>query len=258
MGILSGKTVLMMGVSNKRSIAWGIAQACYKQGAKLAFTYQGDRQQESLQELLGEHMKDEGFYMVSCDVSNDDEVAEAFAKIKENVGVLHGVTHSIAFAKTEDLSGEYVNTSRDGFLLAQNISAYSLVITAKHARPLMTEGGSFLTLTYLGGERVVENYNVMGVAKASLDASVRYLANDLGKDKIRVNEISAGPIRTVSAKAVQDFNRIVHVLEERSPLRRTTDAEEVGDVAAFLFSDLARGVTGENIHVDGGFHILGF
>jgi enoyl-[acyl-carrier protein] reductase I len=258
MGLLDGKTLLIMGVGNKRSIAWGIARACYRQGARLAFTYQGDKQRENLEELVAEHMPGEQCFMVQCDVTSDEDIDRAFSALRENVGVIHGLAHCIAFAKTEELQGEYVNTSRDGYLLAQNVSAYSLVAVARAVRPLMTEGGGIVTLTYLGGERVVENYNVMGVAKAALDASVRYLANDLGKDNIRVNAISAGPIRTVSAKGVHDFNRILKTLAERAPLRRNTDQEEVGDVAAFLFSDLARGVTGEVIHVDAGFHVLGF
>lgn len=179
-----------------------------------------------------------------------------FSRNKNQVGTIHGVAHCIAFANREDLEGEFVDTSRDGFLLAQNISAYSLTAVAKEARPLMTEGGSIITLTYLGGERVVTNYNVMGVAKASLDASVKYLANDLGKDGIRVNSISAGPIRTLSAKGIRGFNSVLNQIEEKAPLQRTVTQEEVGDTALFLFSDLSRGITGENIHVDAGFHIL--
>ncbi|MGQ0438098.1 enoyl-ACP reductase FabI, partial [Bacillus sp. B-TM1] len=180
-----------------------------------------------------------------------------FETIKQEVGTIHGVAHCIAFANRDDLKGEFVDTSRDGFLLAQNISAFSLTAVAREAKKVMTEGGNILTLTYLGGERVVKNYNVMGVAKASLEASVKYLANDLGQHGIRVNAISAGPIRTLSAKGVGDFNSILREIEERAPLRRTTTPEEVGDTAVFLFSDLARGVTGENIHVDSGYHILG-
>jgi enoyl-[acyl-carrier protein] reductase I len=258
MGILADKTILIMGVANKRSIAWGIAQACHREGANLIFTYQSDRERGNIEALVQEHMPNQDAFLVQCDVSDDEDVKQAFVKISEKTPVLHGLAHCIAFAKREELQGEYVNTSRDGYLLAQNISAYSLVAVAREARPLMTEGASMVTLTYLGGERVVENYNVMGVAKAALDANVRYLATDLGKDNIRVNAISAGPVRTVSAKGVGDFNKIVHVMEERSPLRRATNQEEIGDVAAFLFSSLGRGVTGEIIHVDGGFHVLGF
>lgn len=193
--------------------------------------------------------------VLPCDVTNDEDIKKCFAEIKNRVGVIHGLAHCIAFANKEDLSGDYVDTSRDGYLLAQNISSYSLTAVAREAKELMTDGGSIVTMTYLGGERVVTNYNVMGVAKAALEASVRYLAADLGKYGIRVNSISAGPIRTLSAKGISDFNSILKVIEERSPLRRTTTQEEVGDTAVFLFSDMSRGITGENIHVDSGFHI---
>lgn len=258
MGLLTGKNILVMGVANKRSIAWGIAQACHREGARLIFTYKSEREGDNVRELLAENMPDANYPVVACDVSDDVALADSFSEIGKQVGVIHGLAHCIAFAKTEELQGEYVNTSRDGYLLAQEVSAYSLVAVAKQARQLMTEGGGIVTMTYLGGERVVENYNVMGVAKAALDASVRYLAADLGKDNIRVNAISAGPIRTLAAKAVGGFNRIIHVLEERAPLRRTTNIEEVGDTAAFLLSDYARGVTGDVLHVDAGFHVIGF
>jgi len=252
---LAGKTFVVMGVANKRSIAWGIARSLHNAGARLIFTYAGERIESSVRELA-DSLESDGTLVLPCDVTSDDAIAICFAKIKEAVGTIHGLAHCIAFAKTEELKGEFVNTSRDGFLLAQNISSYSLTAVAKEARGLMTEGGSIVTLTYLGGERAIPNYNVMGVAKASLDASVRYLAADLGKDGIRVNSISAGPIRTLSAKAIGEFNSILNEIEERAPLRRTTSPEEVGDTALFLFSDLSRGITGENIHVDSGFHIL--
>jgi enoyl-[acyl-carrier protein] reductase I len=205
---------------------------------------------------LVDTLEDDTALVLPCDVTKDEEIAQCFAEIKEKVGVIHGVAHCIAFANKEDLSGEYMNVSREGFLLAHNISSYSLTAVARAAKDLMAEGGSIVTLTYLGGERVVQNYNIMGVAKASLDASVKYLANDLGKYGIRVNAISAGPIRTLSAKGVSDFNSILKEIEERAPLRRTTTQEEVGDTALFLFSDLSRGITGEIIHVDSGYHIL--
>ena len=252
---LAGKTFVVMGVANKRSIAWGIARSLHNAGARLIFTYAGERIESSVRELA-DSLESDGTLVLPCDVTSDDAIAICFAKIKEAVGTIHGLAHCIAFAKTEELKGEFVNTSRDGFLLAQNISSYSLTAVAKEARGLMTEGGSIVTLTYLGGERAIPNYNVMGVAKASLDASVRYLAADLGKDGIRVNSISAGPIRTLSAKAIGEFNSILNEIEERAPLRRTTSPEEVGDTALFLFSDLSRGITGENIHVDSGYHIL--
>lgn len=248
---LEGRNIVVMGVANKRSIAWGIARSLHNAGARLIFTYAGERLEKSVKELADSLERNDSI-VLPCDVTNDQEIEACFADIKKEVGVIHGIAHCIAFANKEDLAGEYLNTTRDGFLLAHNISSYSLTAVAKAARGIMTEGGSIVTLTYLGGERVVSNYNVMGVAKASLDASVKYLASDLGKDGIRVNSISAGPIRTLSAKGISDFNSILKEIEERAPLRRTTTPEEVGDTAAFLFSDLSRGMTGENLHVDSG------
>lgn len=252
---LEGKNIVVMGVANKRSIAWGIARSLHNAGARLIFTYVGERLEKSVRELV-DSLEDNNCLVLPCDVTVDEDIAKCFATIKNEVGTIHGVAHCIAFANKEELQGEYMNTTRDGFLLAHNISAYSLTAVAKEARGLMTEGGSIVTLTYLGGERVVQNYNVMGVAKASLDASVRYLANDLGPQAIRVNSISAGPIRTLSAKGISDFNSILKEIEEKAPLRKTTTPEEVGDTALFLFSDLSRGMTGENLHVDSGYHIL--
>jgi enoyl-[acyl-carrier protein] reductase I len=253
---LVGKTFVVMGVANKRSIAWGIARSLDKAGARLIFTFAGERLEKNVQELA-DSLEGKDSIVLPCDVTNDEEIAKCFNEIKEKVGTIHGLAHCIAFANKEELDGEYMNTTRDGFLIAQNISSYSLTAVTKEARGLMTEGGSIVTLTYLGGERVMQNYNVMGVAKASLDASVKYLAADLGKDGIRVNSISAGPIRTLSAKGISDFNLILNIIEERAPLRRATTPDEVGDTAVFLFSDMARGITGENIHVDSGYHILG-
>ncbi|MCA1039553.1 enoyl-ACP reductase FabI [Bacillus infantis] len=253
---LAGKTYVVMGVANKRSIAWGIARSLHEAGARLIFTYAGERLEKSVKELAGS-LENADSLVIPCDVTNDEEVAKCFAEIKAQAGTIHGVAHCIAFANKEELQGDFMNTTRDGFLLAHNISSYSLTAVAKEAKELMTDGGSIVTLTYLGGERVMQNYNVMGVAKASLDASVRYLASDLGKAGIRVNSISAGPIRTLSAKGVSDFNSILREIEEKAPLRRTTTQEEVGDTAVFLFSDMSRGITGENIHVDSGFHIMG-
>lgn len=252
---LTGKTFVVMGVANKRSIAWGIARSLHEAGARLIFTYAGERLEKNVRELA-ETLEGNEFLVLPCDVTVDEDIERCFAQIKEQVGTIHGLAHCIAFANKEDLDGDFVDTSREGFLLAHNISAYSLTAVAKYAKPLMTEGGSIMTMTYLGGERVVKNYNVMGVAKASLDASVRYLAADLGKDGIRVNSISAGPIRTLAAKGISDFNSILKDIEESAPLRRTTTQEEVGDTAVFLLSDMARGITGENIHVDSGFHII--
>jgi len=256
MALLKGKNIVVMGVANQRSIAWGIAKSLHREGANLIFTNRQKRSYQKLQKLLDDNDM-EAKLLVSCDVADDDSIQAAFNEIKEEVGTIHGLVHSVAFANREELQGEYANTSRDGFLLAQEISAYSLVAVANAARKLMTEGGSIVTQTYLGSEKVVKNYNVMGVAKASLEASVRYLAEDVGKNHIRVNAISAGPVRTLSAKGVSGLNDIHHVIEERAPLRRNIDQDQVGDATMFLLSDLARGITGEVIHVDSGYHIMG-
>lgn len=255
--LLDGKNVVIMGVANDRSIAWGITKSLHRAGANLIFTYRQERSHQKLAKLLEQHDITPKL-IVSCDVASDESIEAAFAEIKDKVGVIHGLVHSVAFANREELKGEYANTSRDGFLLAQNISAYSLVAVTRAAKELMTEGGSIVTQTYLGSERVVKNYNVMGVAKASLEASVRYLAEDMGKYGIRVNAISAGPIRTLSAKGVSGFNEINAVIEEKAPLRRSVDQDQVGDATLFFMSDLSRGVTGEVLHVDSGFHIIGY
>lgn len=254
---LENKTYVVMGVANKRSIAWGIAQALHDAGAQLIFTYAGERFKDGVQKLV-DTLESDKHFLLPCDVTSDEEIDTTFETIKERVGVVHGLAHCVAFANKEELDGEYLTTTREGFLLAQNISSYSLTAVAKAVRPLMTEGGSILTLTYLGGERVIQNYNVMGVAKASLDASVKYLASDLGKEGIRVNAISAGPIRTLSAKGISDFNSIIKVIEEKSPLRRTVNPEDVGKAALFLMSDWSSAITGEVLHVDSGFNIIGF
>ncbi|WP_020059797.1 enoyl-ACP reductase FabI [Bacillus sp. 123MFChir2] len=253
---VKGKNIVVMGVANQRSIAWGIARSLHSAGANLIFTYAGERLEKNVRDLA-ESLEGQKSLVLPCDVTNDEDIVNCFQTIKEEVGVIHGLAHCIAFADRDDLKGEFVDTSRNGFLLAQNISSFSLTAVSKAAKEVMTEGGSIVTLTYLGGERVVSNYNVMGVAKASLEASVKYLANDLGKHNIRVNAVSAGPIRTLSAKGVGDFNSILKQIEERAPMRRNVTQEEVGNTALFLFSDLASGVTGENIHVDSGYHILG-
>lgn len=251
--LLSGKNILIMGVANKRSIAYSIAQSLYNAGARLIFTYQNEKFKKNILDLTADMRNSLCF---ECDITNDEDIKLLFKNIQEEVNVLHGVVHSIAFAKVEELQGRYIDTSRDGYLMAQEISAYSLVAVAREAEPLMIEGGSIITLTYLGGERVVKNYNVMGVAKAALEGSVKYLANDMGINNIRVNAISAGPIRTLSAKGIKDFKDILTEIEQKSPLRRTTELSEVGDTALFLISDMSRGITGEVIHVDSGYHIL--
>ncbi|WP_027962935.1 enoyl-ACP reductase FabI [Halalkalibacillus halophilus] len=253
---LEGRTYIVMGVANKRSIAWGIAKALHDSGARLIFTYATERFEKPVRDLAESLDRDDSLFY-ECDVTDDEAINETFTNIKNDVGVVHGLAHCIAFANRDELKGEFIDTSREGFLLAQNISAFSLAAVSRAARDVMTEGGSIMTLTYLGGERVVENYNVMGVAKASLDMTMRYAANDLGKYGIRVNAISAGPIRTLSAKGVGDFNSILKEIEERAPLRKAVTQEEVGDVAYFLMSDLSRGITGEILHVDSGYSILG-
>lgn len=252
---LENKTYVIMGIANKRSIGFGVAKVLDQLGAKLVFTYRKERSKKELERLV-EQLNQTETHMYQVDVQSDEDVVNGFAKIGEEVGRIDGVYHSIAFGNVEDLRGRFSDTSRDGFLLAQDISSFSLTIVAREAKKLMTEGGSIVATTYIGGEYAVPNYNVMGVAKASLEANVRYLAADLGEDNIRVNAISAGPIRTLSAKGVGGFNTILKEIEERAPLKRNVTQEEVGKTAAYLLSDFASGVTGENIHVDSGYHAI--
>jgi len=252
--LLAGKNIVVMGVANDRSIAWAIAQSLAEQGARLAFTYESERVEGRVRKLA-ESIPNS--LILPCNVTVDGDIDKLADTLRTEFGVLHGLVHSIAFAKAEDLAGEFQDTSREGFALANDISVYSLVAVSKRLSPLMTEGGSIMTMTYMGSERVMRNYNVMGVAKAALESSVRYLANDLGPRNIRVNAISAGPIRTLAAKGISDFNSILKQVEEKAPLRKTTDAAEVGDTAMFLLSHLSRGITGEVIYVDGGYNIVG-
>ncbi|MUV38193.1 Enoyl-[acyl-carrier-protein] reductase (NADH) [Lentibacillus sp. JNUCC-1] len=254
--LLKDKNIVVMGVANQRSIAWGITRSLHNAGANLIFTNRQERSYKKLTKLLDDNDITPKA-IVTCDVASDESIESAFNEIKEKVGVIHGVVHSVAFANRDELQGEYADTSRNGFLLAQEISAYSLVAVTKAAKPLMTEGGGIVTQTYLGSERVIKDYNVMGVAKASLEASVRYLAEDMGKYGVRVNAVSAGPIRTLSAKGVAGFNEKFSVIEEKAPLRRNVDQDQVGDATLFFLSDLSRGVTGEVMHVDSGYHIIG-
>ena len=252
--LLKGKNILIMGVRNKWSIAWGIAKAAYNEGANLIFTYQGEREREGAEELIAALT---GSVIMQCDISSDEEIDSLFSLIKEKYGILHGLVHAIAHAKREDIQNDFVYTSREGFAHAMNISAYSLVAVSREAKKLMTEGGSILTLTYMGSERVFPGYNVMGVAKAALEACVRYLAHDLGVHGIRVNAISAGPIKTISSKAIKDFGSILDVVEQKAPLRKGIDQDELGDSALFLLSSLSRAVTGEIMYVDCGYNIMG-
>ena len=252
--LLTGKTALVLGVANKWSIAYAISAAFVREGASLVLTYQGERQRQSVEEL-GNELK--ATRILNCDVTKPEEVEGLISNFKELSPTVDAVVHSIAFANKDDLSRPFLETSRDGFLLAQEVSAFSLVTVAKAVAPLMSKGGSISTLTYLGSTRVVKNYNVMGVAKAALEASVRYLANDLGPANIRVNAISAGPIKTASARGIKDFSKVLDGVASNAPLRRNTDPAEVADTAVFLASDLGRGVTGNVIFVDSGFQIIG-
>lgn len=253
-GLLEGKNFVVMGVANERSVAWAIAQALASQGARLVFTYESERVEERVKKLADTIP---GSLTLLCNVASDEDIEALAAKLKDEVGVLHGLAHCIAFAKAEELDGEYVNTSRAGFALAHDISVYSLTAVVQRLHPLMTEGGSIVTLSYLGAERALPNYNVMGVAKAALEASVRYIASDLGPKNIRINAISAGPMRTLAAKGIAGFNSILKQVEEKAPLRRTTEQAEVGDTALFLMSHWARGITGEVIYVDNGYNTVG-
>ncbi len=253
--LLEGRTGLVLGVANKRSLAWACARALHGAGMRLALTYAGERLERSVRGLAAD-LGDAPVF--PCDVTVPAQVDELFARLGDELGGLDSVLHAIAFAKREELEGEYLQTSLEGWRLAQEISAYSLTQIARGAAPLM-EGrdGSIVTLTYLGGERVVPSYNVMGVAKAALEASVRYLANDLGPRGIRVNAISAGPVRTLSASAVAGFNTILDHIEARAPLRRNITAEDVAGACTFLCSPLASGVTGSTVYVDAGYHVMG-
>jgi len=253
--LLEGKFALILGIANKWSLAYAIAQAFSREGATLALTYLNDRQKESIEELS----KDLNVAAIwPCDVTKDDDLAALTQSLAELGKPLHAVMHSLAFANREDLTRPFLETGRPGFLLAQDVSAYSLVAVSRAVAPAMSEGGSISTLTYLGATRVVTNYNVMGVAKASLEASVRYLAAEMGAQKIRVNAISAGPIKTASARAVKDFSTILDTIQTRAPLKRNTDPAEVADTAVFLASDLGRGVTGNCLFVDAGMQIMAF
>jgi enoyl-[acyl-carrier protein] reductase I len=252
--LLRGKTALVLGVANKWSIAYAIGAAFVREGASLILTYQGERLKPTVEELGAELGASQIF---PCDVTKPEELEGLVDNLKRTAPVVNTVMHSIAFANREDLSHPFLETSRDGFLLAQEVSAYSLVAVSRAIAPLMLEGGSVTTLTYLGSTRVVQNYNVMGVAKASLEACVRYLASDLGPKQVRVNAISAGPIKTTSARGIKDFSKVLTGVAANAPLRRNTDPAEVADTAVFLASDLGRGVTGNVVFVDSGFQIVG-
>jgi enoyl-[acyl-carrier protein] reductase I len=252
---MQDKNAVIFGVANKRSIAWAIAQRLNDAGAKLAITYQNERMKEEAHDLITSLPGAQAF---QCDVSSDAEIDTFYAQLKQHFGQLDAVVHSVAYAPAEELKGDFLNTSRDGFRIAHDVSVYSLIAVTRAAAPLMTNGGSVITMTYFGAEKVVPGYNVMGVAKAALEATVRYLANSLGEKKIRVNAISAGPIKTLAARGVGDFTTMMKNHAEHAPLKRNVEPREVGDTALFLSSDLGSGITGETIYVDCGYNIMGF
>ncbi|HEY8591768.1 MAG TPA: enoyl-ACP reductase FabI [Sphingomicrobium sp.] len=252
--LMEGKRGLIMGLANDRSLAWGIARALAGQGAELAFSYQGEALEKRVRPLASELGSD---FLIDCDVSSMDALDKAFDEIRDRWGRLDFVVHAIGFSDKNELRGKFVDTSMDNFLMSMNISVYSFVAVAQRARKLMADGGSILTLTYYGAEKVIPHYNVMGVAKAGLEASVKYLAMDLGPENIRVNAISAGPIKTLAASGIGDFRYIMKWNEFNSPLRRNVTIEDVGGAGLYLLSDLASGVTGEIHHVDAGYNVVG-
>lgn len=252
---LQGKTGIILGVANKRSIAWGCAKSLAREGMRLCFTYMGDRMEDKVRELAEECP---GSIVLPCDVTQPETIDAVFEELKREFGFLDTVVHAVAFARRDELQGDFYHTSKEGYMLAHEVSAYSLTAVTRRALPLM-EGrdGSIITLSYIGGERVVANYNIMGIAKAALEASVRYLAADLGPRGIRVNAISAGPIRTLSASGVQGFSDMLDHIASKAPLRRNVTSEEVGDACLFLSGPLSSGITGTTLYVDAGFHVMG-
>jgi len=255
MSQLTGKLGIVFGVANKRSIAWAIAQAWHKAGARLAFTYQGERLKENVEELAGTFGSDT--LLMPCDVTRDEDIARVFAEVNQKFGKLHLLLHSVAFAPKDALEGDFVSTSREAFRIAHDVSAYSLIALARAAAPLMTDSGSIVAMTYYGSEKVVPHYNVMGVAKASLEASTRYLAYDLGPKKIRVNCISAGPVNTLAARGIAGFTEMLKHYEAHAPLKRNVIPDELGATGAFLASDGAAAITGQVLYVDCGYQIMG-
>ena len=255
--LLEGKKILIMGIRNKWSIAYGIAKSAYENGAKLIFTYMGEDNKDKIEELISEFEGSKAYVLNGA--SEDELVKEAFEKIKKENGKVDGIVHAVAHANTEDLHNDFICTSKEGYAHACDVSAYSFVLVARMAKEvdLLNENSSLVTLTYHGSTKVLEGYNVMGVAKAALEASVRYLADNLGKENIRVNSISAGPIKTLSAKGIKDFNAILSIVEEKAPLHRNVTTEEVGNVATFLLSNMSAAITGQVIYADNGYNIMG-
>lgn len=254
MELLQGKNVLIMGIRNKWSIAWGIAKSCMEQGANLIFTYRGERERDSVLELIEEFPNSKAF---PCDVEHEEQVDELFSNIKKEYKELDGIVHCIAHAQKEDLKQDFLETSKFGYSHALDVTSYSLILVAKHAKNLMPNGGSIVTISYYGASKVMPGYNLMGAAKAALEANVRYLASEIGPIGIRVNSVSSGPIKTISSREINDFNSMLEIVEKKSPLKRSVTPAEIGDSTAFLLSDLARGITGTNLYVDNGYHIMG-
>ena len=252
---LEGRAAVVFGVANKRSIAWSIAQGLQDAGAQLAITYQNERLEQEAKDLI---LSLPGAQAFMCDVSKDEDIERVFAELETRYGKLHVLVHSIAFAPAEELKGDFLNTSREGFRIAHDVSVYSLIALARAAARLMTDGGSIITMTYYGAEKVVPHYNVMGVAKAALECTVRYLASDLGAKKIRVNAISAGPIKTLAARGIAGFGEMLKSHADRTPLKRNVDVSEVGSTGVFLASDASSAITGEVLYVDCGYNIMGF
>ena len=252
---LDGRVAVVFGVANKRSIAWSIAQGLHEAGARLAISYQNERLEQEAKDLILSLPGAEAFM---CDVSKDEDIDRLFAQLKEKYGKLDVLVHSVAYAPAEELRGEFINTSREGFRVAHDVSVYSLIAVSRAAAPLMTDGGSIMTMSYYGAEKVVPKYNVMAVAKAALECTVRYLASDLGPKKIRVNAISAGPIKTLAARGISGLSEMLKSHADRAPLKRNVEVKEVGDTGVFLASDASSGITGETIYVDCGYNIMGF
>ena len=254
--LLQGKKILIMGIRNKWSIAWGAAVSAYEQGAQIIFTYNSEANKPKVEKLMEEI---QGLKAYTCDASSDESIRTCFETILKDNGKIDGILHAIAHANTEDLRNDFINTSRDGFAHACDVSSYSLIAVSKIATELelLNDNSSIVTLTYYGAEKAIDGYNVMGVAKAALESSVRYLTKDLGRSGTRINAISAGPIKTLSAKGIKDFGTILDVVEEKAPLHRNVTAKEVGDCCTFLFSDMSKAITGEVIHVDNGFSVVG-
>ena len=252
---LDGRVAVVFGVANKRSIAWSIAQGLHAAGARLAITYQNERLEQEAKDLILSLPGAEAFM---CDVSKDDDIARVFSQLKDRYGKLNVLVHSVAFAPADELRGDFINTTREGFRVAHDVSVYSLIAVSRAAAPLMEDGGSIMTMSYYGAEKVVPQYNVMAVAKAALECTVRYLASDLGPKKIRVNAISAGPIKTLAARGISGLGEMLKAHAERAPLKRNVDVHEVGSTGVFLASDASSGITGETIYVDCGYNVMGF